>query len=114
MQKVKVKRKLPDWFKVKFPTGENFHDLKEKYTNNKWTIVYIGNKMSFTNAVWGGWKLENHDSINEKTHVATIELLDQLKISDFVKGIVNHVEIQEVKKNSPSMQDVFLNVVKNG
>ena len=42
------------------------------------------------------------------------KLLDQLKISDFVKGIVNHVEIQEVKKNSPSMQDVFLNVVKNG
>ena len=90
------------------------HDLKDKYTNNKWTIVYIGNKMSFTNAVWGGWKLENHDSINEKTHVATIELLDQLKISDFIKGIVNHVEIQEVKKNSPSMQDVFLNVVNNG
>mgnify|MGYP001163478691 FL=1 len=33
MQKVKVKRKLPDWFKVKFPTGENFHDLKEKFSN---------------------------------------------------------------------------------
>ena len=24
-EKVKVKRKLPDWFKVKFPAGENFH-----------------------------------------------------------------------------------------
>lgn len=33
MQKVKVKRKLPDWFKVKFPTGENFHELKEKFSN---------------------------------------------------------------------------------
>ena len=89
------------------------HDLKNKYTNNKWTIIYIGNKMSFTNAVWGGWKLENHDSINEKTHVATIELLDQLKISDFVKGIVNHVEIQEAK-NSPSMQDVFQMLLRMG
>ena len=31
-QKVKVKRKLPDWFKVKFPAGENFHELKEKFS----------------------------------------------------------------------------------
>ena len=28
----KVKRKLPDWFKVKFPAGENFHELKEKFS----------------------------------------------------------------------------------
>ena len=42
-----------------------------------------------------------------------IELLEQLKISDFVKGIVGHVEIQEVIKKTPSMQDVFLNVVNN-
>ena len=32
MQKEKVKRRLPDWFKVKFPTGDNFHELKEKFT----------------------------------------------------------------------------------
>tara|TARA_B000000565_G_scaffold254175_1_gene232048 strand:- start:4896 stop:5480 length:585 start_codon:yes stop_codon:yes gene_type:complete len=33
MQKEKVKRRLPDWFKVKFPTGDNFHELKEKFSN---------------------------------------------------------------------------------
>ncbi|MQG24023.1 MAG: hypothetical protein FI686_04060, partial [SAR202 cluster bacterium] len=32
MQKEKVKRRLPDWFKVKFPTGDNFHELKEKFS----------------------------------------------------------------------------------
>ena len=65
------------------------------------------------NAVWGGWKLESHYSLDNGTHVAEIELMEQLKISDFVKGIVGHVEIQEVIKKTPSMQDVFLNVVNN-
>ena len=29
----KVKRKLPDWFKVKFPAGKNFYELKEKFSD---------------------------------------------------------------------------------
>ena len=89
------------------------NELKNEYSTNRWKICYVGNKMSFTNAVWGGWKLESHYSLDNGTHVAEIELLEQLKISDFVKGIVGHVEIQEVIKKTPSMQDVFLNVVNN-
>ena len=88
-------------------------ELKNEYSTNRWKICYVGNKMSFTNAVWGGWKLENHYSLDNGIHMAEIELLEQLKISDFIKGIVSHVEIQEVIKKTPSMQDVFLNVVNN-
>ena len=88
-------------------------ELKNEYSTNRWKICYVGNKMSFTNAVWGGWKLESHYSLDNGTHVAEIELMEQLKISDFVKGIVSHVEIQEVIKKTPSMQDVFLNVVND-
>ena len=88
-------------------------ELKNEYSTNRWKICYAGNKMSFTNAVWGGWKLESHHSLENGTHIAEIELLEQLKISDFIKGIVSHVEIQEVARKTPSMQDVFLNVVSN-
>ena len=88
-------------------------ELKNEYSTNRWKICYAGNKMSFTNAVWGGWKLESHHSLENGTHVAEIELLEQLKISDFIKGIVSHVEIQEVARKTPSMQDVFLIVVSN-
>ena len=65
-------------------------ELKNEYSTNRWKICYIGNKMSFTNAVWGGWKLENHHSLENGAHIAEIELLEKLKISDFVKGIVGH------------------------
>ncbi len=33
--------------------------VKEKFSAGLWDIKYIGNPVSFANAVWGGWKLLN-------------------------------------------------------
>jgi ABC-2 type transport system ATP-binding protein len=87
--------------------GEIF-DLKERYQGKEWLIKYQGNQMSFTNAIWGGWKMLNHNSINEKTHLAEIELNDNLIINQFIKGIIEHVDIIEINKKTPTMNDVFI------
>ena len=84
------------------------HDLKEKYQGKEWLIKYKGNQMSFTNAIWGGWKMINHNSIDVKTHLAVIELTNNFTINKFIKGIVDHVEIIEVNKKTPTMNDVFI------
>ena len=84
------------------------HDLKEKYQGKEWLIKYKGNQMSFTNAIWGGWKMINHNSIDEKTHLAVIELTNNFNINKFIKGIVDHVEIIEINKKTPTMNDVFI------
>ena len=44
----------------------NIEDLKERYQDNLWSIEYIGNQMSFSNAVWGGWEIIKHHRVNEK------------------------------------------------
>ena len=84
------------------------HNLKEKYQGKEWLIKYKGNQMSFTNAIWGGWKMINHNSINEKIHLAVIELTNDFTINKFIKGIVDHVEIIEINKKLPTMNDVFI------
>lgn len=84
------------------------HQLKEKFQGKEWLIKYRGNQMSFTNAIWGGWKMINHSSINEKTHLAVIELTNDFTINKFIKGIVDHVEIIEINKKLPTMNDVFI------
>ena len=86
----------------------NIQELKEKYQENSWVIHYKGNQMSFSNAVWGGWEIIDHTSINESTNKAEIKLLKNFTINQFIKGIVEHVEIVEIKKKSPSIQDVFI------
>tara|TARA_B100001287_G_scaffold274688_1_gene280534 strand:- start:14578 stop:15504 length:927 start_codon:yes stop_codon:yes gene_type:complete len=84
------------------------HNLKEKYQGKEWLIKYKGNQMSFTNAIWGGWKMINHDTVNDKIHLAVIELINDFTINKFIKGIVEHVEIIEISKKMPTMNDVFI------
>ena len=84
------------------------HNLKEKYQGKEWLIKYKGNQMSFTNAIWGGWKMINHDTVNDKIHLAVIELMNDFTINKFIKGIVEHVEIIEISKKMPTMNDVFI------
>ena len=83
--------------------------LKEKYIGKEWLIKYKGNQMSFSNAVWGGWKLIKHNNIYESIHLAEIELSKNLTINQFIKGVINHIEIIEILKKTPTMDDVFIN-----
>ena len=82
--------------------------LKDKFQEKEWQIKYQGNQMSFTNAIWGGWKMMSHKSIFEKIHIAEIELTQNLTMNQFIKGIVDHIEILEIVKKTPTMNDVFI------
>jgi ABC-2 type transport system ATP-binding protein len=86
----------------------SINEIKKNYEENLWTILYSGNQMNFTNAVWGGWELMNHVSINENINKSEIKLLNGFTINKFIKGIVDHVEILEINKKIPSINDVFI------
>ena len=86
----------------------SINEIKKNYEENLWTILYSGNQINFTNAVWGGWELMNHININENINKAEIKLLNDFTINKFIKGIVDHVEILEINKKIPSINDVFI------
>ena len=86
----------------------SINEIKKNYEENLWTILYSGNQMNFTNAVWGGWELINHTNLNQNTNKADIKLLNDFTINKFIKGIVDHVDILEINKKIPSINDVFI------
>ena len=86
----------------------SINEIKNNYEENLWTILYSGHQMNFTNAVWGGWELINHISLDKNINKAEIKLLNDFTINKFIKGIVDHVEILEVNKKIPSINDVFI------
>ena len=49
--------------------------------------------------------------MNESTIKATIKLNDKLLLNDFIRGILDNVEIIELNKVVPTMNDIFINVV---
>ena len=84
------------------------NEIKKNYEENLWSISYRGNQMNFTNAVWGGWELINHITLNENINKAEIKLLNNFTVNKFIKGIVDHVEILEINKKIPSIKEVFI------
>ena len=86
----------------------SINEIKKNYEENLWTILYSGNQMNFTNAVWGGWELINHTNLNQNTNKADIKFLNDFTINKFIKGIVDNVEILEINKKIPSINDVFI------
>ena len=87
-------------------------DIKEQYSEGLWDITFKGNVVSFANSVWGGWTLINQEQLNEDIFKSTIQLTGQLKLNDFIKGIIDSIEIIEITKVIPSMNDVFIKVIK--
>ena len=45
--------------------------------------------------------------------IATIKLTGGTQLNDFLKGIINSVEIQSVNKVIPDMNEIFIRAVEN-
>lgn len=89
-------------------------DIRNQFAENKYKIHFKGNVVAFANAVWGGWELLDRHQITENEFVATIKLSENNSLNNYLKGILDHVEILEVQKVIPSMNDIFIQAVNKG
>ena len=87
-------------------------NIKDKFSEKIWEVSFKGNSVSFANSVWGGWELLSQQQIDENTIKAKIKLSEKLLLNDFIRGILDNVEIIELNKVTPTMNDIFINVVK--
>ncbi|MDG2370303.1 MAG: ATP-binding cassette domain-containing protein [Flavobacteriales bacterium] len=85
--------------------------IKEEYSEKIWEITYKGNAVSFANSIWGGWELINQEQGINNTIKTKIKLSPKLNLNDFIKGIIDNVEIIELNKVNPTMNDIFIKVV---
>ena len=86
--------------------------IKEQYSEGLYNITFKGNVVSFANSVWGGWTLIHQEQLKEDVFKSTIQLGSQLKLNDFIKGIIGSIEIVEIQKVIPSMNDIFIKAIK--
>jgi len=93
--------------------GGKVSDVKEQFSEEKYNIEFKGTGVAFANAIWGGWEMVNNEQLGENHASATIKLTGGTKLNDFLKGIINAVEIQSVNKVIPSMNEIFIRAVEN-
>lgn len=88
------------------------NEIKEQYSEGLWTITFKGNVVSFANSVWGGWSLQHQEQLKDDVFKSTIQLGENLKLNDFIKGIIDAVEIIEIQKVIPSMNEIFIKAIQ--
>lgn len=86
-------------------------DVRNQFAENLYKIHFTGNVVAFANAVWGGWELLEREQIAENEFVATIKLSGNNSLNNYLKGILDHVNIIEIQKVIPSMNDIFIKAV---
>ncbi|MBC8475604.1 MAG: ABC transporter ATP-binding protein [Bacteroidetes bacterium] len=93
--------------------GGKVADVKAQFSEEKYIIEFKGTGVAFANAVWGGWEMVNNKQLGEHHAIATIKLTGGTQLNDFLKGIINSVEIQSVNKVIPDMNEIFIRAVEN-
>ena len=92
--------------------GGKVSEVKEQFSEDKYIIEFKGTGVAFANAVWGGWEMINNEQLGEQHASATIKLTGGTKLNDFLKGIINAIEILSVQKVIPSMNEIFIRCVE--
>jgi ABC-2 type transport system ATP-binding protein len=89
----------------------NVDEIKTAFKSNVFEIVFLGNMIAFTNALWTAFELLESKQVNGKMHVK-VRANKPSDMNDLIKTIVNDVSIIAVNEITPSMNDIFIQKVQ--
>jgi len=87
-------------------------DVKEEFRTHTYAIKFKGIMLAFANALWTGFALIDKEQIDDNTAIAYVQLKNENSLNDLLKTIMPEVEIISVNEVLPSMNDIFINAVK--
>lgn len=87
-------------------------DIRQQFRTQTYRIEFKGNLVSFTNALWAGAELIEKKQIESQCEV-TLRLLGNNTINNLLSAVLPVCEIVSVNEIIPSMNDVFINMVKS-
>jgi len=91
--------------------GGKVKEVKESFSKNQYKIEFKGNMVSFANAVWGGWEMIEKEELNKDHFMVQVKLDVKLELNNFLKGILDAVEVVSFNKVALSMNEIFIKMV---
>ncbi|NQX92533.1 MAG: DUF4162 domain-containing protein [Flavobacteriales bacterium] len=85
-------------------------EVRETKAANSYKITYKGNKIAFTNALWTQFELVSQ-SQEDGNEVAEVNLLQGATFNQLLKSVLDTVELINVEKIIPSMNDIFIQTI---
>jgi len=85
--------------------------IKNKHKTNHFEIQFEGNMISFSTALWAGYKLIRHEGEKENM-TAVVSCVGDQSINDLLAALIPSVKIKSVREVIPSMNDIFIQKVR--
>jgi len=87
-------------------------EIRAMHKSDLYSIVFTGNLLAFTNALWANFELVNSISEGQK-HICTVRLLRGNNLNRLLEATLPHAEIVSVQEIIPSMNDIFVQTVSS-
>ncbi len=85
--------------------------IREKYKSNVFDISYKGDFQLIDRSLSGHYNILSHEE-NTKANMLKVQYLNGSSSTKLIKDLVDHVEIVSFNEVIPSMNEVFIKVVK--
>lgn len=87
------------------------NEIREAYRSNSYEIVFEGNMIAFTNALWTSFEIISTRVDNGRNYVKVKGTDNRISVNTLISTIINDVRIISVNELTPSMNDIFIQKV---
>lgn len=88
-------------------------DLQEERKMGLYAVKFRGNMIAFVNALWTGFEIEDKDILGDDRFIVRVRMRGDSSFEDLLKVLMGQVKIEAAWEVLPSMQDVFIDSVKD-
>ena len=86
-------------------------EVKEAFKSNVFEIVFVGNMIAFTTALWTAFEILDKKQVDNRIHVK-IRATKASDVNELLQIIINKVQVISVNEITPSMNDIFIQKVQ--
>jgi ABC-2 type transport system ATP-binding protein len=87
-------------------------ELQESQKTGMIAVKFKGNMIAFVNALWAGFEIVDKDILGDDRFLVKLKLRGDSTFEDVLRIAMNAVQIEGAWEILPSMQDVFVELVK--
>jgi ABC-2 type transport system ATP-binding protein len=87
-------------------------ELQEDRKTGLYAVRFRGNMIAFVNALWTGFEIEDKDILGDDRFVVRVKMRGDSSFEDLLKVLMGQVKIEAAWEVYPSMQDIFMELVK--
>lgn len=86
-------------------------EVQSRHANKEFEIVFDGNMISLTGALWTGFEILSHEKLKNGRLNVKVNATGKSEINDLIKAILPSCKIWSVTEVVPSMHQIFIDQV---